>query len=142
MSEGFSGEGYGFSPIHAMDRAMGAVDCKPIQSERWRIRDTRFGELAKVWEAGYQADSSAIELLQRVLDSASAIIRANRVQREEPVALSAEADRLPVTLAEMDEDEPKRQGGSGADSRPVEGIGVVAGRRDHQGVACGPGLTS
>jgi hypothetical protein len=68
-----------------MDRAIGAVDCEPIQVAKGRIPDKRARELARMWEAIDQAGSSAIDLLNRVGDSASAIICESRVHREEPV---------------------------------------------------------
>jgi hypothetical protein len=67
-----------------------------------------------------------IDLLHRVVDSASAIIGESRVYREEPVVRGCEADRLPVTLAATGEEEPIRQGGAEADSHRVDDIGAVA----------------
>jgi hypothetical protein len=57
----------GFPSIQAMYRAMGVVDCKPIQVEKWRIPDKRAGALVRIWEAIDQADSSVINLLHRVV---------------------------------------------------------------------------
>jgi hypothetical protein len=109
-----------------MDRAMGAIDCEPIQVEKGRIPEKRSGEPTGMWEAMDQADSSVIDLLHRVVDNASATFGESRVHREEPVVRSCEADRLPVTLAATGEEEPIRQGGTEAVSRRVEGIGAVA----------------
>jgi hypothetical protein len=116
--KGFVAKAMCFPSIQAMDRAICAVDCKPIQGETGLIPDTRAGELARIWEAIDQADSSVIDLLHRAVDGASVIIVESRVHREERV--------VPVTLAGMGEEEPIRRGGTGAVSHRVEDIGAVA----------------
>jgi hypothetical protein len=99
---------------------------KPAQAEKGRIPDKRERELTRIWEVVDQAEPSVIDLLHRVVDIASAIIGESRVHREESVGPSPEADQLPMTLAATGEEGPTRQGGTEADSHPVEDIGAVA----------------
>jgi hypothetical protein len=56
-----------------------------------------------MWGVVMQVNSPAMELLHRLVDTVSGIIRQNRVHRDEQVALRAEADRFPLTPSAMAE---------------------------------------
>jgi hypothetical protein len=86
--------------------------------EKGHNPDKCAGDLARIWEAIDQEDSSMIHLLHQVVDTVSVIISESRVHREESVVGSCKADGLPVTLDAMGEKEPMRQGGREADSHP------------------------
>jgi hypothetical protein len=81
------------------------------------------------------ADSSVIDLLQGVVDSASAVVGESPVHREEPVVRSPEAGRLPVTLAGMGEGERIRRGGTEAVPHRVGGMGPWQWRLRSKGCA-------